>query len=98
MISDIRQLDVSTTIQSDVCIIGGGAAAIAMAHELANSRLGVCILESGGLRLESETQSLSDSQTSGIPYFDLNETRYRLLGGSTYGLGSERSPHERHRL
>jgi len=61
---------------------------IAMACELAHSVLDICILESGGLRLESQTKSLSDGQTSGIPYIELNETRYRLLGGSTYRWGA----------
>ena len=84
MISDIRQLDEGTTIESDLCIVGGGVAAIAMAHQLSGSKLDICILESGGLRLDRKTQSLSAGEADGIPYFDLIETRYRMLGGSTY--------------
>ena len=92
MIRDIRQLDEESTIESDICIIGGGAAAISMARALSGSRLDVCILESGGLGFEQETQSLSDGKTSGIPYFKLIESRYRMLGGSTYCWGARSAP------
>ncbi len=92
MIYDSRTLDEGTCLEADLCVIGGGAAAIAMAQRLAGSSLKVCILESGGLGLEKETQALSAGEASGIPYFDLIDTRYRMLGGSTHRWGARGAP------
>lgn len=79
-------------INTDICIIGGGPAAIAIARELSGSKLQVCILESGGMGLESENQAFAAGTTSGLPYFPLEETRYRMLGGSTYRWGARSAP------
>jgi choline dehydrogenase-like flavoprotein len=92
MISDVEDLPDGSTIESDVCIIGAGAAGIAIGRELAGSGLDVCILESGGLELEAETQALSQGDAAGVPYFGLAETRYRILGGSTLRWGARGAP------
>jgi len=92
MIIDIRTVPDGTAVEADLCILGGGPAAIAMALQLANSKLTVAILESGSLTLEDETQALTDGDQSGIPYFPLNATRYRLLGGSTFRWGARSTP------
>lgn len=92
MISDIRSLEEGADLKADICIIGGGAAAIAMATRFINTGLDVCIFESGGMGLEKQAQSLSDGETSGIPYFDLIDTRYRMFGGSTYRWGARGAP------
>jgi len=92
MIIDSRTLEEDTRVHADLCVIGGGAAAIAMAQRLAGTALNVCILESGGTGLEPQTQALSAGETSGIPYFDLIDTRYRMLGGSTHRWGARGAP------
>lgn len=92
MIIDIRTLPNGAILEADVCIIGCGAAAIAMAMHLAGKQLNVCILESGGLNFDKEAQALAAGTQSGIPYFELTETSYRLLGGSTFRWGARTSP------
>jgi len=92
MISDAGDLPQGSTIQADICVIGAGAAGITIGCELAGAGLDVCILESGGLGLETETQALSQGEAGGIPYFDLAETRYRMLGGSTWRWGARGAP------
>ncbi len=92
MIIDIRTLPDATVIEADLCIIGGGAAAIAMAMQLRDKPLKVCILESGGLTFDRTSQSLADGEASGVPYFSLSETSYRLLGGNTFRWGARVSP------
>jgi choline dehydrogenase-like flavoprotein len=92
MIIESKNLQDGSIIDCDVCIIGGGAAAIAMAMHFAGKRPNVSILESGSLRLTSEAQDLARGDRSGIPYFDLDETCYRLLGGSTIRWGARISP------
>jgi choline dehydrogenase-like flavoprotein len=92
VIIDLRTPPAGTLLESDVCIVGGGAAAIAMAMQLAGKRLKVCILESGGLGLEKQSQELAAGTLSGVPYFDLKETSFRLLGGNTFRWGARTSP------
>ncbi len=92
MIIDIRTLPDGTVLDSDICIIGGGAAAIAMAMQFAGKRLKVCILECGSLNLDKQNQALADGTRSGIPYFELTETSFRLLGGNTFRWGARTSP------
>ncbi len=92
MIYDSRTLDEGMRLEADLCVIGGGAAAIAMTQRLAGAAMKVCILESGGKGLEKETQALSNGEASGIPYFDLIDTRYRMLGGSTHRWGARGAP------
>ena len=92
MITDIRTLPDGTVLEADVCIAGGGAAAIAMATHLAGKQLDVCILESGGLSFDGTSQTLAAGTQSGIPYFELMETSYRLLGGNTFRWGARTSP------
>jgi len=88
MISDIRTYEDRTKFQADICIIGCGAASIAMARILAGSSLKILILESGGASVERATQGLYAGTTSGLSYFDLDESRYRMIGGSTHRWGA----------
>lgn len=92
MITDIRTIPDGSVLEADVCIVGGGAAAIAMAIQLAGKRLNVCILESGGLNFDEANQTLAAGTQSGIPYFELTETSFRLLGGNTFRWGARTSP------
>lgn len=92
MITDGRSIEAGATLTADLCIVGGGPAGIAMALSLADSGLRVCLLESGGLDLEPAAQALTAGDTSGVPYFDLTESRHRLLGGSTAVWGARSAP------
>jgi choline dehydrogenase-like flavoprotein len=92
MIIDVRHVPNGSVLEADICIIGCGAAAIAMAMELAGKPLDVCILESGGLSFDRDAHALAGGTQSGIPYFELTETSYRLLGGSTFRWGARASP------
>lgn len=83
MLVDSRALSVDEIIETEICIIGGGAAGITIAREFINQPYQVCILESGGLNFEADTQSLYQGDNVGVPYFPLKESRARFLGGST---------------
>ena len=51
MLIDSRKVDRDRVIQSDLCIVGAGAAGILLALELRSQALSIALLESGGLIL-----------------------------------------------
>jgi choline dehydrogenase-like flavoprotein len=84
MIIDARSLSNNTKLEADVCIVGGGVAGMAVAREFIGQPFRVCLLESGGLEPDSDTQALCRGENVGHPYFKLDEARPRCLGGSSY--------------
>jgi choline dehydrogenase-like flavoprotein len=87
MFGDARSVARDTTLETDVCIIGAGAAGITLARELSQSPLRVTVLESGGLQFEPETQALYEGPSIGLPYPDLSVPRLRFFGGTTNHWG-----------
>ena len=87
MIVDARTLPNSQTLETDICIIGSGAAGITLAHELASQPLRVSLLESGGLHVDSDSHALNAGQNIGRPYFPLDVVRLRFFGGTTNHWG-----------
>jgi choline dehydrogenase-like flavoprotein len=82
MFLDTRRID-ADELSTDVCVIGGGAAGIALALELSSHSVDVILLESGGHQSDSETQSLYEGENVGHNYERLDQARSRWLGGST---------------
>ena len=82
MLVDARRLLGDEIIEAEICIVGGGPAGITLAREFTGQNLRVCILESGGLDFDEQTQSLCEGQTDGEPYHSLREVRRRQLGGT----------------
>ncbi len=58
MFLDGRQIETNATIEADLCIIGAGAAGLTLARQFAGTSTRVCLLESGGLTFDWETQEL----------------------------------------
>jgi NADPH-dependent 2,4-dienoyl-CoA reductase/sulfur reductase-like enzyme len=58
MFVDARKLPAGATVEADICIIGGGAAGITLACDLAGSNLTVALLEGGGLAFEEASPEL----------------------------------------
>jgi choline dehydrogenase-like flavoprotein len=46
-------------LQVDVCMVGSGPAGITLAREMSRSQLLVCLLELGGYKPATDTQSLN---------------------------------------
>lgn len=92
MIGDITTVPDGAALEADLCIIGGGPAAIALALQFAGDRRKVVVLESGGLSYERANQEAATGEQTGIPYFDLADSRFRLLGGSTFRWGARTAP------
>jgi choline dehydrogenase-like flavoprotein len=81
-IADARQLAAATVVDADICIVGGGAAGIALAAELSASGQQLCVVESGGYVADQLTQSLYDLESTGYPLRENYMSRARYLGGS----------------
>jgi choline dehydrogenase-like flavoprotein len=84
MIIDARSLSPDEVIETQVCIIGAGPAGITLALEFANQNFQVCLVESGGIECDRETQLLSEGKVVGDPYPDLKAGRRRQFGGTSH--------------
>jgi choline dehydrogenase-like flavoprotein len=82
-IRDFAASEGPALIETDVCIIGAGAAGISLARRLADGRRRILLVESGGMDFDPDTQDLYSGQDLGRPYFDLAAARLRYFGGST---------------
>ncbi|MDR3445554.1 MULTISPECIES: GMC oxidoreductase [Dyella] len=69
-------------VEADLCIVGAGAAGIAIAHSFIGTSVQVCLLESGGLGGEDRSQALCEGSSSGHVEFDPGTSRMRVFGGS----------------
>jgi choline dehydrogenase-like flavoprotein len=85
--ADARSVPRETRLETDICIVGAGAAGITLARELTGSRVRVTVLESGGFEYETETQDLYGGRSIGLPYSDLSVPRLRFFGGTTNHWG-----------
>jgi choline dehydrogenase-like flavoprotein len=95
MFVDARTVPNGSRIESDVCIVGAGAAGITIAHELRGRPLRVALLESGWLTPEAMTQSLYAGEVSERRYFSLDSARNRYFGGTTNQWHGECRPLDR---
>ncbi len=84
---DARTLPAGTVIQTDLAIIGGGAAGITLALALAHTPIRMLMLESGGLAFDDSTQALYSGEEAGVHYLKLDGSRLRYFGGSTNHWG-----------
>lgn len=91
---DARRLEKGAVIEADVCIVGAGAAGIALAVELADSPLSVAILESGGLRYRHGPQHLAMGENIGLRSYPLAFSRFRRYGGSITRWAGKGRPFE----
>ncbi|MEM8613706.1 MAG: GMC family oxidoreductase [Cyanobacteria bacterium P01_H01_bin.105] len=94
MILDFQDFPLGSHIECDICIVGAGAAGIALALELAKTSLDIVLLESGGRFTESDTQALYDSEVIGLTHSGIHQGRHRILGGSTVHWSGQSLPLE----
>jgi choline dehydrogenase-like flavoprotein len=83
MLVDLRHHEDGAELETELCVIGGGAAGIAIALEFLDGGADVVVLESGGLRLSRQTERLNEGEAVGIDPRSLTAGRARVLGGTT---------------
>lgn len=92
---DLNNESITDPLSSDVCIVGAGAAGIAVAHSLIDSGLSVLLLESGAWSEEAASQALyegvvADDKLHSPP----DKYRVRRYGGSTTIWGGRCMPYD----
>ena len=89
MLIDAATVADGSTIEADVCIVGGGPAGLTIAADLVGSNLDVVMLESGREAWDQRTQDLAEGPVTAEPFrfngvdLTLSNTRMRQLGGSS---------------
>ena len=80
----------------DICIIGAGAAGIAMAVTLAEQGHRTLLCEGGEASYSERSQAIYRGEVVGDPYIPLDDARLRYLGGSTNHWGGVCRPLDAH--
>jgi choline dehydrogenase-like flavoprotein len=80
---DARRSVPERLMKTDLCIVGAGAAGIALACEFIGTRYRIAVLESGGLQYSDRVQQLYAGENVGLPSYALTYSRFRTFGGST---------------
>jgi choline dehydrogenase-like flavoprotein len=91
MLVDARTVPANKVMDSDVCIVGAGAAGLTLAKEFAGKPFRVCLLESGGFEFDANAQDLYRGESTGFQV-PLNVMRLRYFGGTTNHWGNYCSP------
>jgi choline dehydrogenase-like flavoprotein len=83
MFIDTRQVTDLSTVDTELCIIGAGAAGVTIALEMEKRGIATVVLESGGHVADRATGDLYRGENVGIPYSFAGGCRSRYLGGSS---------------
>lgn len=92
MIHRLDNLPASIPLQADLCIVGGGAAGLALANELRGSALRVIVLESGETRRTEAADDMNITASVGLPHHGSTDGRARVFGGATTAWGGQLIP------
>jgi choline dehydrogenase-like flavoprotein len=83
MREDFDTAAVPDALTADVCIVGAGAAGIALTLELEGSGLKVVLLESGGIAPDAAQDDLNACVVEGLSFPGARAGRARVFGGAT---------------
>ncbi len=89
MIRDLLAGGPAAGAKADVCVVGAGAAGIALTMELLRLGKSVVLLEGGGAEIEEESQEPYGSEVTGLPHQGIHGGRFRVQGGTTLKWGGQ---------
>src|SRR5688500_15028554 len=83
VLTDLGQATGSVARETEICVIGAGAAGLTLARRLLAKGHSLILLESGGRDYEASTADLNAGETIGEDYYPLDHARLRFFGGTT---------------
>jgi choline dehydrogenase-like flavoprotein len=84
LIIDANEVQAGQVLDADICIVGAGAAGIAIALQFEYRREKLIVLEAGGWKRDAATQALYEGSVEAMsPHPPLMRYRRRTFGGST---------------
>lgn len=81
-LADARDIESGTRLETEVLVVGAGAAGITLARHLAAHGLTVLLAEAGRLQPDAATQALYELDCVGYPQRPNHSNRLREFGGS----------------
>lgn len=83
MILDGASVPDETVVETEICVVGAGAAGITLGMAFDGRPFRVTILEAGDFQYSRTGQKIYAGSTSGMPYLPPSTARLRYFGGST---------------
>lgn len=83
MIINAHSLDENTSIDTEICIIGGGVTGITLAKELHNKFNNIVLIEAGSETYSKQSQNLYAAEEKTNLFPNPENSRLRFLGGSS---------------
>lgn len=82
-------------LHGDICILGTGAAGLALAVSLSRKNRSVICIESGDIDLREDAQALNSVEMAGLNHASSTDGRFRAFGGTTTKWGGQMLPLDR---
>jgi choline dehydrogenase-like flavoprotein len=92
MIGDLNTSPDNLALQSDICIVGAGAAGILIARGFLGTNRKIILLESGGVRSEDAVGKLHEGEVHDRSFRGLQNGGARVFGGTTTRWGGQCIP------
>jgi len=83
VLTDLADVTGTAVRETEICVIGAGAAGLTLARRLLAKGHSVILLESGGGDYEAATAHLNAGENVGEEYYPLDHARLRFFGGTT---------------
>jgi choline dehydrogenase-like flavoprotein len=81
MLIDVEKLSPETPLRADLCIVGGGAAGLALCYALRSTPCSIIVVDSGDMNNDQESRKFLAGSNIGQHPFNLGGQRRRLGGG-----------------
>lgn len=91
MISNLLALK-SGDLTADICVIGAGAAGMAIAESFLGKNVKVVVIESGNFKFNQDIQNYYEIENVGLKFNGGFGGRFRTMGGSTTQWGGQALP------
>jgi choline dehydrogenase-like flavoprotein len=98
VIIDGSRRDGDVPVDFDICIVGAGPAGLVLADRLRGRGMRIGLIEAGGPRPTIRNQRMLVDRPSGSGYWDLQNVRVRMVGGSGNRWGGICRPLDGHDL